>query len=170
MKKTRNLSGEVFGKLEVLCQDGKDVHGHGLFRCSCECGMEVTVPSYRLLAGKVNSCGCTEEDTFPITPAQKVCPYICCEHNVLFQIFNVDKDPVVTEWVRECGACMCEITPEEEQGGVAGMRRAASQKEIAEIYGVWDTAVQQCEDKALKKLRKGLAEINKDSEYSPFRD
>jgi hypothetical protein len=89
-----------------------------------------------------------------ITPAKKVCPYPCCPHNVLFQVFNTDAEPVVTKWVEENGACMLEITTEEEAAGVAGMRRGATLVEIAETYQVRLNAVQEAIARALKKARK----------------
>ncbi len=88
--------------------------------------------------------------------AKKVCFYTDCPHSMLRQIFRCKADPDVTPYVEEAGACMCEITPEEERAGFPGMRRGATQEEIAEIYGVWLNAVQTAENKAIKKLQKRL--------------
>jgi hypothetical protein len=164
MKKTVGLSGRIFGKLEVLCFAGKDEHGHALWDCLCECGDNIMVPSHRLLDGSMTSCGCSKEKKNPIIPAKKVCPYTLCPHNVLFQIFEVDHQPVITDWVRENGACMREISPEEERDGVAGMRRGTTQEEIAKIYGIRLFAVQQKETRAFGKLRKAIEGLEKKSE------
>ena len=58
MSKKIDLSGQPFGKLIVLREDGRDKHNKALWRCRCECGNEVTVRSNNLRRELTTSCGC----------------------------------------------------------------------------------------------------------------
>jgi hypothetical protein len=49
---------QVFGKLTVLEQAGRDKLKKVLWRCACECGGEVVVSSGSLVTGNTTSCGC----------------------------------------------------------------------------------------------------------------
>lgn len=59
-KKSRDLTGERFGKLTVLhrCndQDKKNVH----WECQCDCGNTVAVSTKDLLDGRIRDCGCMQ--------------------------------------------------------------------------------------------------------------
>lgn len=51
-------TGQVFGKLTVLEQAGRDKLKKVLWRCRCECGGEAVVVSGSLVTGNTTSCGC----------------------------------------------------------------------------------------------------------------
>jgi hypothetical protein len=51
-------TGQVFGKLTVLEQAGRDKLKKVLWRCRCECGGESTVNAGSLVTGNTTSCGC----------------------------------------------------------------------------------------------------------------
>lgn len=51
-------TGQVFGKLTVLEQAGRDKLKKVLWRCRCECGNETVVVSGSLVTGNTTSCGC----------------------------------------------------------------------------------------------------------------
>ena len=51
-------TGQVFGKLVVLEQAGRDNLKKVLWRCRCECGNETVVVSGSLVTGNTTSCGC----------------------------------------------------------------------------------------------------------------
>jgi len=51
-------TGQVFGKLVVLEQAGRDKLKKVLWRCKCECGNETVVVSGSLVTGNTTSCGC----------------------------------------------------------------------------------------------------------------
>jgi hypothetical protein len=53
-----NRTGQVFGKLTVLEQAGRDKLKKILWRCKCECGSETVVVSGSLVTGNTTSCGC----------------------------------------------------------------------------------------------------------------
>jgi len=52
-------TGQVFGKLTVFEQAGRDKLKKVLWRCTCECGNETVVVSGSLVTGNTTSCGCT---------------------------------------------------------------------------------------------------------------
>jgi hypothetical protein len=51
-------TGQVFGKLTVLSQAGRDTLKKVLWRCKCECSEETVVVSGSLVTGNTTSCGC----------------------------------------------------------------------------------------------------------------
>jgi len=51
-------TGQVFGKLTVIEQAGRDRLKKVLWRCKCECGNESIVVSGSLVTGNTTSCGC----------------------------------------------------------------------------------------------------------------
>lgn len=51
-------TGQVFGKLVVLEQSGRDKLKKVLWRCRCNCGNETVVVSGSLATGNTTSCGC----------------------------------------------------------------------------------------------------------------
>lgn len=57
--RTKNLVGKKFGKLTVveLLEESNDFNRR-LYRCKCDCGNEVVIPSSSLTTGHTNSCGC----------------------------------------------------------------------------------------------------------------
>jgi hypothetical protein len=50
--------GQVFGKLTVLEQAGRNNLKKVLWRCQCECGQEILAVSGSLVTGNTKSCGC----------------------------------------------------------------------------------------------------------------
>lgn len=53
--------GERYGMIEVLEHAGSQGKGSGsysLWKCRCDCGREVILPSYRMKRGLNASCGC----------------------------------------------------------------------------------------------------------------
>lgn len=51
-------TGQVFGKLTVLEQAGRNELKKVLWKCKCECGKETVVVSGSLVTGNTTSCGC----------------------------------------------------------------------------------------------------------------
>lgn len=59
MAKTKDLSGQRFGKLTVLASTEKRMDsGSVVWKCRCDCGNIAEVSARRLVRGKVRSCGC----------------------------------------------------------------------------------------------------------------
>lgn len=57
-----NLKGQRFGRLIAKQYVGKEKHNRALWLCSCDCGKEIVVPSYRLKQGHTKSCGCLAKE------------------------------------------------------------------------------------------------------------
>lgn len=53
-----DITGQKFGQLTVLEKGNGDVQGVLYWKCQCECGNVVHVPSRNLREGKTISCGC----------------------------------------------------------------------------------------------------------------
>jgi len=60
--KIRNLKGKKFGRLTALHECGRDKRRYVLWRCKCECGNIVDLPSVVLIHGYTSSCGCLARD------------------------------------------------------------------------------------------------------------
>lgn len=58
MPKFIDRTGQRFGKLTVVEEAGRDQNKKVLWKCTCECGGETTVPSGSLVTGNTTSCGC----------------------------------------------------------------------------------------------------------------
>lgn len=58
MGKIKDLSGQKFGKLEVIEFCGKNKEHQAMWICRCECGKETEVVGVNLTKGVTRSCGC----------------------------------------------------------------------------------------------------------------
>ena len=58
MSKIRDLTGQKFGLLTVLCRAENTPAGRVKWHCQCECGGTKIVASTELLKGRTRSCGC----------------------------------------------------------------------------------------------------------------
>lgn len=61
MGKLIDLTGQRFGRLTVLRQEGTNHHRQALWLCECDCGKEIRVAGYNLRTGNTSSCGCKKE-------------------------------------------------------------------------------------------------------------
>ena len=58
MSKKIDLTGQRFGRLVVICENGRMKDGKATWLCKCDCGNEVTVVGNHLRSGHTTSCGC----------------------------------------------------------------------------------------------------------------
>lgn len=56
------LVGKVFGRLSVVTFAGRDARRNALWHCSCSCGEQRVLASYRLNSGTTQSCGCLQRE------------------------------------------------------------------------------------------------------------
>lgn len=75
MTKVKDLTGQRFGKLTVIKQDGftqKNKHGsrYAMWLCRCDCGNEVVRPTDNLKRKTNHSCGCANYENLK-TMSQK---------------------------------------------------------------------------------------------------
>lgn len=60
--KIKDIQGQVFGRLTVIQQAGRDKHRRLLWECRCSCGRNVAVLSQSLRQGRTRSCGCLKKE------------------------------------------------------------------------------------------------------------
>lgn len=57
-RKFKDITGQRFGRLEVLYRDTNDGEGRVVWMCRCDCGVQKRVTSSHLKKGNTLSCGC----------------------------------------------------------------------------------------------------------------
>jgi hypothetical protein len=57
-RQAADLTGQTFGRLEVVSRVGSYRTAHATWRCRCACGNEITAIAGNLRSGKSRSCGC----------------------------------------------------------------------------------------------------------------
>jgi hypothetical protein len=57
-RKAIDLTGQWFGRLEVLERAGSYRNTHATWRCRCRCGVEIVVVGKNIRSGNTQSCGC----------------------------------------------------------------------------------------------------------------
>lgn len=62
MSKKIDLRGQRFGRLTVLCEDGRTKDGKVKWKCQCDCGNIASVLGKCLRNGVTKSCGCLQKD------------------------------------------------------------------------------------------------------------
>ena len=62
IKRLANLHGQTFGRLLVLDTIYSEVHQHKVWRCKCQCGNIVDIPTNALINNRTRSCGCLSKE------------------------------------------------------------------------------------------------------------
>ena len=62
MSKAKDLTGQRFGRLTAIECVGRNKSRAAMWKCLCDCGGEITVPSVDLKRGHTQSCGCLHRD------------------------------------------------------------------------------------------------------------
>ena len=62
MSEKKDMTGQPFGRLVVLCEDGRTKDGRAKWKCQCECGNITSVLGKCLRNGMTKSCGCLQKD------------------------------------------------------------------------------------------------------------
>lgn len=57
-----DLSGQKFGRLTVIKENGRDASNKIMWLCKCDCGNEKTIRGNDLRSGKILSCGCYQQE------------------------------------------------------------------------------------------------------------
>lgn len=63
MPPLRDLTGQRFGRLLVLRENGRDARGKARWLCLCDCGKKVTKNSWDL-GHRTKSCGCIKKEMY----------------------------------------------------------------------------------------------------------
>ena len=70
MRYTTDLAGKRFGRLVAIEPTKERKYGYVVWRCQCDCGNEVFVPSGLLVNGNTKSCGCEQHKVNDLTGQQ----------------------------------------------------------------------------------------------------
>lgn len=62
MRNRRDITGNRYGRLVVLCANGHTSNGNLKWVCQCDCGKVCTVDGQRLRRGETLSCGCLRKE------------------------------------------------------------------------------------------------------------
>lgn len=57
-RQAADITGQTFGKLEVIARVGSYRTAHATWQCRCQCGTMVVVIAGNLKSGQTKSCGC----------------------------------------------------------------------------------------------------------------
>ncbi|MFR0702610.1 hypothetical protein [Enterococcus sp.] len=63
----RDLTGQKFGRLEVLKDSGLRSRGNVIWVCKCECGSFKKIAGRNITSGKTQSCGCLSVEQARLT-------------------------------------------------------------------------------------------------------
>lgn len=67
------MTGQRFGRLVVICEDGRALSGAVRWRCRCDCGTTKSIEGRRLRSGATVSCGCyAREQASVLTTARQL--------------------------------------------------------------------------------------------------
>lgn len=78
-----DLSGQVFGRLTVICRVENDKKNNSRWKCICDCGNECTVLGVNLRNGGTKSCGClAKELAIKRNKKQNIYDLDSCEYGV----------------------------------------------------------------------------------------
>lgn len=62
LRNAKNLAGQKYGLLTVVCRKGSSENRNATWLCICDCGKEKIVTSNALKFGYVKSCGCLNRE------------------------------------------------------------------------------------------------------------
>lgn len=99
-----NMSGLRFGRLTVLCEDGR-LNGEVSWKCKCDCGNIKIVRGSHLRKGSIMSCGCLLSDTLK-------------ERNT---IHNMTNTKIYKIWMHLKGMCYTKTDFNYHKVGAAGI-------------------------------------------------
>ena len=57
-----DLTGNIYGRLTVICQVENTKEGRARWKCRCDCGNEKDIPGKDLRRGNIKSCGCLRRE------------------------------------------------------------------------------------------------------------
>lgn len=101
MGKFRDLSGNQYGKLKVICKTDKRSSGSVVWECLCVCGNTVNVKSASLCQGLTKSCGCFKGEYVRIKNTKNICGEIFGRLTVL-ECETID-NTIIWKCICECG-------------------------------------------------------------------
>ena len=110
MPKKKDLTGQRFGRLVVLSENGRNNNGNVCWKCQCDCGKKCIISSNRLVKGDTKSCGCIKKEN-----AKKA----AVKHN---QSSKVNYTPVYKTWQAMIQRCYNPNSPNYLYYGSRGIK------------------------------------------------
>lgn len=92
MSRYIDLTGKIFGRLQVVSSAGRNKHGAILWKCSCSCGNKTIVVGNSLRLGSTKSCGCLAKETSAINGKNKRIDLVGKRYNRLVVTSYFGKD------------------------------------------------------------------------------
>ena len=68
----KDLTGQRFGRLKVICDTGERKHNHVVWKCDCDCGKTIQTTTKQLNSGKIHSCGCLRKEVTSRTKSKEL--------------------------------------------------------------------------------------------------
>ena len=62
MEVSKDITGQRFGRLTVICREGTNRNRASTWRCMCDCGSEIVAVGSNLRTGWSQSCGCIRKE------------------------------------------------------------------------------------------------------------
>lgn len=106
MSKAKDLTGERFGRLTVIKQEGRTEQGNALWMCLCDCGNVVVVRSTTLRNGQTKSCGCYRKEVSAGTATTH----------------GMSASRLAVIWYQMNARCRCKTNPAFENYGGRGIK------------------------------------------------
>lgn len=109
VKSVKDLTGQVFGRLTVMCRaddrlSEKTGVRHIQWHCRCECGAECDVDGYSLRSGNTTSCGCYRKERILVVNSKDLTGQVFGRWTVLGRAAdNISKcGNRYTQWICRC--------------------------------------------------------------------
>lgn len=100
---TKNLIGQKFGRLIVIERIGSTEQKKATWKCKCECGNEIIVPTGSLTSGNTTSCGCYNKEAVAERSKNNLLKQVFGKLTVLEETSNRKNGDIVWKCQCECG-------------------------------------------------------------------
>jgi hypothetical protein len=109
MDKSKNITGQKFGRWVVIKRNGNNAGGTALWLCKCECGNKATVRGTELRYGRSRSCGCLNSDVVSAMVTKRNTTH------------GLSHTPIHGIWARMIQRCHNKNSPDYEKYGGRGI-------------------------------------------------
>lgn len=136
-KKVDDMRGKRFGRLTALEPTSERKNGYTVWRCKCDCGGEILVPSRSLKRGWTTNCGCMPKVrkhrdltgerfgrliVLKEAPGRNEANQICWECRCdCGKTVDVTSGMLVAGYKKSCG-CLSRLDPDEQKNHMVGRR------------------------------------------------
>ncbi|RYY51351.1 MAG: hypothetical protein EOO06_01065 [Chitinophagaceae bacterium] len=149
-KQRSNIEGVRFGLLTAIEDIGSDKFGSRIWRCSCDCGNEVTKEVRKLKTGKTPNCGCLVKQTKDV------------ERKGPYKTHSMTGTPTYNVWANMCQRTNNRNRPDYVHYGGRGID--VCQRWLISKGGSFENFLL---DMGEKPDKLSLERVNNDEDYSP---